>query len=205
MLLALLNPLLDSENLLALKLTRHEVKSCLRIVSDAITAPCHLTQDISLLTILRAMIFFSHEYYRQNKKAIEKHTTTEYEKCLLTVSSELKSNVQLFAEEGILPVLKSLLDLKLDEEVKVAVLRLFWCLSHSPTVRMQLIESADAIAAIQDMHTQCHPSSELSLPSHCALWLLSVQAKGMLRTISPCCCFNYMLWYVLHNNLPSPL
>ena len=177
MLLALLNPLLDSEKLLALKLTRHEAKTCVQILSDAITAPYHLTQDtcISLLTVLRAMIFFSHEYHRQDKKDAEKHTTIEYEKNLSTVSSELRSNMQLFAEEGILPVLKSLLDSKLDEEVQVATLRLLWCLSHSPTVRTQIMENADIVAALQDKHA----SPELSVPSHCAIWLLGVQTKGM--------------------------
>lgn len=185
MLLALLNPLLDSDNLHALKLTNREAKSCILLLKDANTAPYHLAQDVHLLTVLRAVTFFSHEYHRQNKskkddkkKGIKK--ISEYEMSLSTVSDELKSNIELFIEEGILPVLNSLLDPKFDKEVQAATMRLLWCLSHSPAVRKQMMENADMIAILRDM--QAHPSSELSQPSHCILWLLGVQSTGILKS-----------------------
>ena len=184
MLLALLNPLLDSDNLHALKLTNREAKSCILLLKDTITAPYHLAQDVRLLTVLRAVTFFSHEYHRQNKpkKDVKKKNVkiSEYEMSLSTVSDELKSNIELFIEEGILPVLNSLLDPKFDKEVQAATMRLLWCLSHSPAVRKQIMENADMIAILRDM--QAHPSSELSQPSHCILWLLGVQSTGTLKS-----------------------
>lgn len=178
MLLALLNPLLDAEKLHALKLTREEAKSCVQFLSDAVSMSSHLADDLSLLTLLRVVIWFCHEYHRQEKKA-DKHGSSEYEKHLIIVSNELKSNAQILVEEGILLILKSVFSSSLPEDVKSAASRLLWCFAHDTAIKAQIIDDLDFVAALQDINS--NPSNELSLSSHCALFLLNSQATGRVE------------------------
>ena len=189
MLLALLNPLLDAEKLHALKLTREEAKSCVHFLSDAVLMTSHLASGFSLLTFLRVVIWFCHEYHRQEKKA-DKHGSSEYEKHLITVSNELKSNAQLLGEEGILSILKSVFNSSLHEDVKSAASRLLWCFAHDTAIRAQIMDDLDIVAALHGINS--NPSHELSLSSHCALFLLNSQATGRVKLTA------YFAYYCLY-------
>ena len=191
MLLALLNPLLDAEKLHALKLTREEAKCCVHFLSDAISTTSHLAYDFSLLTFLRMVSWFCHEYHKEEKKAY-KHCSSEYEKHLITVSNELKSNAQLLVEEGILSILKSVLCSSLPEDVKSAASRLLWCLAHDMDIKARIMDDVDIVAALQDINS--NPAHKLSLSSHCALFLLNSQATGRVESATYFACYCLYVW-----------
>ena len=175
-LLALLSPLLDCEQLNALKLTRDEAKMCMSLLNEATVDPRHVSQDCSLLTLLRAMIWFVHEYSRKSK-ALDVKNCSEYEKKMGAVSHELESNTHLLVEEGFLSLLKSVLKLRNEEELQATAARLAWCLAHNMSIRTKMLDDAELIQILKD--AQNDESPQLSMASFCVLWLLGVQANGM--------------------------
>ena len=177
MLLALLNPLLDCEQLHALKFVKSEASEFVSLLNQAVEDPCHLAQDFSLLSLLRVGIWITHEYNRKNE-ALAKESCSKYENKLNSVSHELKSNLKLLVEEGILSVLKSVLKLSSQEQLQATAARFIWSLSHDASVKAQILEDAEIIGALQNFHTLS--SLELKLASHCALWLLEILTDGML-------------------------
>lgn len=176
MLLALLNPLLDCDQLHALKLTRNDANTCISLLSDVVLVCDHPVQGHSLLTLLNILIWFSHQYHRQVLNT-SKRNCSEYEKKLDYVSNELRSNVQLLVEEGVIPVLSHVLKVSIHDEIRTSAARLLWCLAHSQTVKKQMLEYPTIIEAFQGL--QANTIIELKLASHCALYLLDLQIKGV--------------------------
>lgn len=174
MLLALMNPLLDCEQLHALKITRSEANELVSLMNEAVEDQCHLAQDTTLLSLLRVTIWITHEYSRKNE-TLDK--CSEYQNKLNTVSHELKSNNKVLAEEGILSVIKSVLKLSLQEELQETSARLLWSLSHEAIVKTQILNDTEIVGALQDIYTL--PSIKLKVASHCALWLLGIPLDGM--------------------------
>ena len=123
MLLALLDPLLDCEQLHALKLTMNEAKHCASLLSEAVAVPVNRFQGSRLLTYLKVMVSFSQEYHRQDGKLLLRDCS-EYEKKLVLVSDELKANVELFVKCGVLSVLSEILKLHDEIEIRVLAIRL---------------------------------------------------------------------------------
>lgn len=176
MLLALLSPLLDHEQLRALKLIRNEANSFISLLNEAIANPHHLAQDSSLLTILRCIIWFTHEHNRKGTN-LDKKVYSEYQKVLDSVSLELEYNTQLLLEEGLLSVLKHVLKLDSQQELQSVAMRLIWCLSHDNSAKTTILKDADIVRAIQ-----CVSSPELSVTSYCTLYLLGFQSSGKFLT-----------------------
>ena len=176
MLLALLNPLLDCEQLLALKLTRDEANTCVSLLRKAIEDPQQMAEDFSLLTILRAIIWFIHEYHRQDK-SLKKNACSEYESKLVSVSQELRCNIELLVGEDVFPCVKVLLNLSGKEELQATAARLLWCLAHDAAVKMQILTDNEILGALKDAENQSSP--KLKMASHCVLSLLGLQADGM--------------------------
>lgn len=175
-LLALINPLLDCEQLRALKLTSDEADMCVSLLNKAVVDSHHLSQECSLLTFLRATIWFVHEYSRKDK-TLNTETCSDYEKKMDTVSHELESNAHLLVEKGLLSILKAVFQLNGKEELQAAAARLTWCLAHNDLIRTQILKNKDIVGALQSGQT--HLSPKLSMASFCALWLLGVEANGM--------------------------
>lgn len=167
-LLALLDPLLDCNQLSALKLNRSEANACVSLLSRAVIAPDHVWQDLTLLTLLRAVIWFSHEHHNQDPKLMSRDCS-QYEEKLVLISSELKANIQLLVEEGVLSVIEDALKLN-NQDVRVTAVRLLWCLVHSPNIKLKVKQDAAIVKALQAIHS-CLPT-ELSVATHCALWIL---------------------------------
>ena len=165
MLLALLSPLLDSEQLLALKLTKDEANSFISLLNEAVMNPCHLAQGFSLLTVLRCMIRFTHEYNR-NDTNLDKKVCSNYQNLLDTVSCELKHNAQLLLEGDLLSVLKHVLKLSIQQELQCVVMRLIWCLSHDTSTKDKILQDNDIVGALRDAKVP-----EASVISHCAFYL----------------------------------
>ena len=175
MLLALLNPLLDCEQLHALKLTKSDANILISLLSQALEDSYHLAQDSTLLTLLRVMIWFTQEY----SKPLGKKACSEYENKLNSVTDELKSNLQLLVKEGILLALKPVLKLNGQEELQAAAARVIWNLAHNAEVKSLILNDSDNIGVLQDLHTL--PLPKLSMATHCALWILGLQTNGMYR------------------------
>lgn len=174
MLLALLNPLLDCEQLRALKLTQSEASTLVSLLNQAVEDPYHLAQDSTLLSLLKAVIWFTHEYNRQDD--IIGKTCSEFESKLGSVAHELKLNLQLLVDEGILSALKPVLKLNGQEELQASAARLFWNLAHNTSVKKQILNDTDIVGALQDIHIL--PSPKLNVASHCALWLFGSLTDG---------------------------
>lgn len=164
-LLALLNPLLDCNQLCALKLTKSKANACVSLLSGAVNAPSHVSQDLTLLTLLRAMIWFSHEHHKEDPKFKNQHCS-HYEKTLVIVSNELKANIQLLVEEGVLSVIEDALKLNC-QDVRIAAVRLLWCLVHSQGIKLKVQQNAAIIQALQAIHGNL--PTELSVAIHSAL------------------------------------
>ena len=175
MLLALLNPLLDHEQLRALKLTKEEANSFVSLLNEAITNPYHLAQDSRLTTFLWGIVWFTHEYDRKGTTP-DKKTCSEYQNILVTVSHELESNAQLLVGGGLLSVLKPVLKLDSQQDLQSIAMRLIWRLSHDNSIKTKVLNDADIMRSLQDVQLQSSP--ELSIASHCALWLLGFQSIG---------------------------
>lgn len=174
MFLAFLSPLLDDEQLHALRLTRNEARACVSLLNKALRSPYQIEQQgLNLLTLLKATMWFSHEHHRKDQK-MDNETCSECEKKLCSVSNELKLNIQLLVEEGILLVLKALLRSK--ENIQITATRLIWYLGHDTTAKSRILDDI-GIGALQDIYKL--PSPELHMASHCALWLLHYKSEGM--------------------------
>lgn len=176
-LLALLNPLLDCEQLRALKLTSKEANTIVSLLSQVAKTSCYIVQDFTLSTILRAMIWFTHEYSRKDK-LVDMEKCSEYESKLNSVSCELKSNIALLMEEGVLSALKPVLKLDGQEELQAAATRILWCLAHDSSVQSQILKDIDIVGALQIFHTSSS-SPKLYAASHSVLWLLGLLSNGM--------------------------
>ena len=183
MLLALLSPLLDHEQLRALKLTRNEANSFICLLNEAIENPYHLAQDSSLLTFLRCMIWFTHEYNRKGTN-LDRKVCSDYQKVLDSVTLELEHNSRLLLEEGLLSVLKCVLKLDSQQELQSVAIRLIWCLSHENSTRTAILKDPDIIRAIK-----CVSSPELSVTSYCTLYLLGFQSSGKFQGLIVSLCF----------------
>lgn len=181
MLLALLNPLLDHEQLRALKLTKEGANSFVALLNEAVVNPYHCAQDSSLLTILQGVMWFTHEYNRKGT-ALDRKVCSEYQKKLDSASHELECNAHLLVEGGLLTVLKLVLKLDGQQELQSIAMRLIWCLSHDSSVTTKILNDVGIVRTLQD--GQLHSSPELSIASHCALWLLGFQGSGK------CLCMN---------------
>ena len=175
MLLALLDPLLDCEQLSALRLTMNEAKHCVSLLSEAVAVPANYFQGSTLLTYLKVMVGFSQEYHRQDGKLLL-GDCSEYEKKLVLVSDELKANAELFVKCGVLSVLSEILKLYVEIEVRALAIRLLWCLSHNPTVKIQISENGDILLALQCYNFSQSPN--LHMAAHCALFLID-ETPGM--------------------------
>jgi len=173
MLLALLNPLLDCEQLRALRLTKNEANDCVSLLRRALEDPYHVAEDFSLLTILRAVVWFTHEHYRQDK-SLGKEECSNYESNLVSVSQELRCNIELLVGEDMLSVVKAVLKLDGKEELQAMAARLLWCLAHDPAVKEQILSDSEIVEALQDVEKY-----SLSKASYCALWILGLQTDGM--------------------------
>lgn len=178
MLLALLYPLLDCEQLCALKLTNDEASTCVSMLREAATAIAHHLNGTDLMTYLRVMVCFTQEHYRLDPKLSHKNCS-EYEKKLSLVSDELKTNLELFVKSGVLSVLSEILKLKDQIEVRIMAMRLLWCLAHSPTVtvKTQILENDDIVQALQSSDETLTP--KLYMASRCVLALVDHLTKGM--------------------------
>ena len=176
MLLALLNPLLDCEQLCALKLAMNEAKHCVSLLSEAFAVPANHFQGSTLLTYLKVMVGFSQEYHRQDGGLLLRDCS-EYEKKLVLVSDELKANAETFVKCGVLSVLSEILKLHIEIEVRVLAVRLLWCLSHNPTVKIQMSKNGDILRALQCYNLSQSP--KLHMASHCALFLIDHKTPGM--------------------------
>ena len=175
LLLALLNPLLDCDQLYALKLIREEAKMLIPRLSEAILDPHHVSQECTLLTLLRAVVWFVHEYHRTDK-TLDMKSCSEYEKTMIDVSQELESNACLLVEEGLLPVLKSALKLFNEEEIQVTATRLVWCLTHNKSIRAKILDDTEIVHILKDKQNALSP--KLNMASFCSLWHLGVQTNG---------------------------
>ena len=146
---------------------------CVSLLSAAVQHPHHLVEDYTLLTFLRALIWFTHEYNRQDKTQ-KKKKCSDFEDKLTSVSQELKCNIQLLVEEGMLSAFKSVLSLNGEDELQATAARLLWSLSHETTVQTQIqLNHPDIVEVLQDIHT--HSSlPNLNMASHCALWILGL-------------------------------
>lgn len=185
-LLALFNSLLDCDQLRALRLTRNEASKFVSLLHQAcVEDPYHLAQDYTLLTLLRALIWFTHEYSSQDKTLI-----SNYEKKLKSVSDDLKSNPQLLIEAGILSALKPVLKLKGQEDLQATAVRLLWSLAHDASVKKQILKDSDSLETIQDIYTCSSP--KLNMVSHCTLCILGLQTKGMRNVLSHTCSLQFM-------------
>ena len=176
MLLAVLDPLLDCEQLGALKLTMNEANTYVSLLSEAVAAPANNFQGSTLLTYLKVMVSFSQEYHRQDGKLLLRNCS-EYEKKLVLVSDELKANAELLVKGGILPVLSGILKLHDKIEVRVLAMRLLWCLTHNPTVKIQIPENDDILQALRSFNISQSP--KLHMAAHCTLFLIDHQTPGM--------------------------
>lgn len=175
MLLALLDPLLDCDQLRALKLTKNEANMCVSLLSKAVSDPTHQEQELTLLTYLRVMVSFSQEYHRRDQELLRKGCS-KYEKKLLSVSNELKANIQMLVEGGVLSVLKDLLKAGTQDEVRMTAIKCLWCLAHNPTIKMKILENVDVVKALQ-----CVPvnlSAQLNLTSYLVLSLVDQPTSG---------------------------
>ena len=175
MLLALLDPLLDCNQLHALKLTRSEANACISLLSGAVVAPNHVSQDVNLLTLLRAMIWFSHEHHKQDPKLVIQ-SCSQYERKLILVSNELKCNMQLLVEEGALSVIEDALKLNI-QDVRITAARLLWCLVNCPSIKLKVKQNDAIVQALQNIHHNLPP--ELRVATHTTLWVLEQQTRGM--------------------------
>lgn len=93
-----------------------------------------------------------------------------------TVTHELKPNLQLLVDEGVLSALKCVLKLNGQEDLQATAARLLWSLAHDAGVKMEILKDADITGALQSFHSL--PSLKLNEASHCALWLLEIQTEG---------------------------
>ena len=172
MLLALLNSLLNCEQLRVLKLTKSEAGTLVSMLNLAVQDPYHLAQGSTLLTVLRAMIWFTHEY--RPSKIPDKKEISEHEIKLNYVTHELKSNLQLLVNEGVVLALNSVLNIKGQEELQATAARLVWSLAHDAHVK-KTSDDTDIVRALQDVHT--FPSFQMA--SHSALKLIGFLPEGM--------------------------
>ena len=183
MFLSLLNPLLECEQLGTLKLSRTEATACVSLLNIAFVTPHHMVQGSTLLTLLKVMIRLTHEYHRKCVKTMDEKKWKKWKRCsdyeqkLLSVSIELKSNIQLLVEGGILWVLERILNSSLRDEIKVTAIQLLWSLAHSGTAKPLILENLRIIKALEDVSN--HVSSpEMIVASHCAIYLLGLQTEG---------------------------
>jgi hypothetical protein len=173
--LALINPLLNCEQLHALKLsTKSEASMLVSLLNQAVGDPYHLAQDFTLQSVLMAMIWFTHEYSRPERTPSKKKCS-EYEMKLNSVSCELKSNLHLLVDEGVLPAIGAVLKLNGQEKLKATAARLLWSLAHEASVKTQILNDAAMVETLQGFRK--FPS--LQVASHCALELLGIQTEGM--------------------------
>ena len=174
MLLTLLEPLLDCDQLRALKLARNEANVCVSLLSEAVKAHTLEVKEATLLTHVRVVVGFSQEYHRQDQKLL--HESSEYEKKLVLVSNELKANVQLLVESGLLSILKDLLEVIVQDEVRITVVRLLWCLCHDPAIKAQVLGDSDIVGALQK--TYVNLSTDMTVVSHDLLSLVDHKTEG---------------------------
>lgn len=179
MLLSLINPLLDCEQLKALKLCRKEANTCVSLLQQAFEDPFHMVQDFTLLTILNSVVWFTQEYSRKDI-APDK---SEYESKMESVLQELESNIKLLVEEGVLPILKSVLKLLGQDDLQEAASRILFNLAHDSTVQAQILADIEMNGILQEIHMQC--LSKLHKASYGALWLLGLQDDGMFKILNP--------------------
>lgn len=196
MLLALLNPLLDCEQLRALKLTRDEAGTCVSLLRKAVEHPYHLAEDFSLLTVLRALVWFTHEFSRQDKSSGKKPCSA-YESKLVSVLQELRCNIELLVKEDVLSVVKAVLKLSGEEELLATAARLLWCLAHDTAAKAQILSDNEIVQALQEIEKH-HSSPKLKLASHCALWLLGLQADGTCYFHIMHACYTFKVQLLLY-------
>lgn len=179
MLLGLLNPLLDSEQLGALKLVKDEASTCVSLLQIALKDVHHMAEDFSLLAILNALIWFTHEYHRQSKISGSK-ATSGFESKLVSVSQEIRCNIELLVEQGILSAVKDMLKLRGEEELQytVAAAKLVWCLAHDTATKTKMVNDSEMIECLQEASKLLSPTVELKLTCHCALLLLGMATDG---------------------------
>ena len=181
MLMALLNPLLDCEQIYALKLTQKEGCSCVSLLKKAVEDPCHMAEEISLLTILRALIWFTHEFHRQEKGEGNNKVGSEYESKLVSVAQELRSNISLLIGESVLLVVKAVLKMSCSEELQAVGARFLWSLVHDTAAKAQVLADIEIVECLHGFEK--HSSLKLKMASQRVLQLLGfIQADGMCYT-----------------------
>ena len=173
MLLALINPLLNAEQLHFLKINATEARNLVSLLKQAMeSTEC----GFSLTTMLKVFIWLSHQY--QNHNLIESDDThfSNFERQLCHVAIEIfTSNIQLLMKEGLIPVLRKILCETKKCAVQVLASRLIWCLAHNPETKAILLNSEPCMVEIlQQHHIDQASVQELHLASHCALWKLGV-------------------------------
>ena len=193
MLVALLNPLLSASQLLALKLNKEEARVLVYLLNQALESPFQIAQGISLLNVLRVMIWVCHQYSSTERSLPD--DCSEFEKQLCHSSSELQINAELLLEGGLLPVLTKLLT-STDSVIQVIAARLVWCLAHNSNVKPQISNNSDIVSALQHLH-DLDSSQELHLAAHCALWKLGLEDRGIAFEFSSnafCFCVSSLLY-----------
>ena len=146
------------------------------LVREAVENSHHLAEDVSLLTLIKALIWFTQEYHRQNKSVGKKAPCSEFESKLATVSQELRFNVKLLVEEGVLSAVKAVLKLTGKTELQVMATRLLWCLAHDTSIRPQIWSDSELVGVVEDLERQHSP--QLKKASHSVLWLLGLKSDG---------------------------
>ena len=176
MLLALLNPLLDCKTLHALKLTKGEASGYVSMLRKAAEDAYHVVDNFSLLTILKTLIWFTHEYHRQDKIPGKK-PCSEHENELVSASQKLKSNIGLLVGEDVWSAVKVVLKLDGNEVFQALAARLLWCLAHDAAVKGKVLSDAEIIGTLRDFGKYSSP--ELKMATYSISWILGLEADGM--------------------------
>ena len=174
MLLALLSPLLNCEQIQILAISRAEAKICISRLKRALEDPNHMAEDCSILTILNGLIWLTHEYH--NGKIVKKNCSNR-ESQMIAGMQKLTKNIEFLVEEGLVSVLTTILKLKGKEEVQATAARLVWSLAHVSSVKMQIYNNHE-IVAVLNIQKQCNLSSEFKTAVRCVLHILDLQTNG---------------------------
>lgn len=174
MVLALLSPLLNADQLHALMLTQAESRACVTILVEAAKSPNFTTAGCTLLTTLKILIWFTHQYYKQSSNQID--SVSDFVKQLSHASDNLKSNVHLLVECGIMSAIEAILTQVESTSIQLAATRLVWSLAH--TVGSDPIKQAFSgiVEGLKSLRETTSP--ELQQAVRCTLWILGFQSNG---------------------------
>lgn len=177
MLLALLSPLLNAEQLYALKLTLAESRACVNILVEATKSPNLAAAGCTLLTTLKILIWLTHQYYRQsNNQKDAGDGISDFVKQLSHAADSLKGNVHLLVECGIMSAVEEVFTQVRSNRIQLAAARLVWSLSH--TIGSNLIKQKFfGIVEGLKSHSET-PLPELQQAVQCTLWILGFQNNG---------------------------